>query len=82
MNSEVFLTRNPERSVFSRIAIYIKDANATAELKSQIRHERNQLMRLSDEELRDIGLTRNQAEQEASRGFDDVPKHRLNRLCP
>jgi uncharacterized protein YjiS (DUF1127 family) len=34
------------------------------------------LARLSDDALADIGITREAAEREASREFDDVPKHR------
>ena len=39
----------------------------------RIRRERQQLLGLSDHMLRDIGLTRAEARQEASRPFWDVP---------
>ncbi|MGY6563818.1 MAG: DUF1127 domain-containing protein [Halomonadaceae bacterium] len=39
----------------------------------QLRHERSQLLELSDHQLRDIGLTRHQAAREARRHFwDDI----------
>lgn len=45
-------------------------------LKLQIRKERNELSQLSDAALDDIGITRDAAEIEAKREFDDVPQHR------
>lgn len=45
-------------------------------LKLQIRKERADLAELSDEALSDIGVSREAAEAEASREFDDVPQHR------
>jgi uncharacterized protein YjiS (DUF1127 family) len=45
-------------------------------LKLSVRQERLDLARLSDDALADIGITREAAEREASREFDDVPKHR------
>lgn len=45
-------------------------------LKLRIRHEREDLSRLSDEALADIGVTREAANVEAEREFDDVPQHR------
>ena len=66
-----------EKSVFSRIAEYLKYANEMAKLKRQIRQERNQLVQLTESELKDLGITRHDALQEANRDFDDVPKHRV-----
>lgn len=45
-------------------------------LKLRIRRERNDLSHLSDDALADIGLTREAANVEAEREFDDVPQHR------
>ncbi len=39
----------------------------------RIRRERQQLLELSDHMLRDVGLTRSQARQEAARPFWAVP---------
>lgn len=49
-------------------------------LKWQIRRERLDLAALSDHELADIGITREAAEIEANREFDDVPQHRKTML--
>ncbi|WP_234270267.1 DUF1127 domain-containing protein [Billgrantia ethanolica] len=39
----------------------------------QLRHQRSQLLELSDHQLRDIGLTRHEAAREARRHFwDDI----------
>lgn len=45
-------------------------------LKLQVRSERAQLSGLSDDALADIGVSRDAANTEAAREFDDVPKHR------
>ena len=45
-------------------------------LKLSIQRERKDLAKLSDEALADIGVSRESAEAEAVREFDDVPKHR------
>ena len=42
----------------------------------KVRRERQALSRLSDHELADIGLTREQAWDEAARSFWDLPKSR------
>ncbi len=39
--------------------------------KSEVRNERNQLLSMSDQMLQDLGISREQAMQEAGR--DDVP---------
>jgi len=46
-------------------------------LSWQIRHERKQLARLNDAELRDIGVTREQADCEAYKGLASIPPNRL-----
>lgn len=45
-------------------------------LKLQVRKEREQLAHLSDEALADIGVSREAANTEVGREFDDVPQHR------
>lgn len=45
-------------------------------LKLRINKEREDLAQLSDEALADIGITREAANVEAVREFDDVPQHR------
>ena len=45
-------------------------------LKRQVRKEREQLAHLSEEALADIGVSREAANTEAVREFDDVPQHR------
>jgi len=42
----------------------------------QIKHEREILAKLSDSELRDIGVHRGEADAECRRSFLDVPNHR------
>ena len=46
-------------------------------LKRQVARERRQLILLSDSELRDVGITRHQAEIESQRS--DLPADRLRR---
>lgn len=45
-------------------------------LALQIRSERRQLQGLSDQELADAGLNREDAEREATRAFFDIPEER------
>lgn len=45
-------------------------------LKLRIQKERETLAHLSDEALKDIGVTREAADKEAAREFDDVPQYR------
>ncbi|MEM9278806.1 MAG: DUF1127 domain-containing protein [Pseudomonadota bacterium] len=66
-----------EKSVFSRFAEHLKHSNELGKLKSQIRRERNELKTLTDRELADIGITRDDALKEANRGYDDIPAHRV-----
>ncbi|MEM7068048.1 MAG: DUF1127 domain-containing protein [Pseudomonadota bacterium] len=47
-------------------------------LKSEIRAERDQLAKLTDQELLDMGITRSQAMREAKRKFNDIPKSRID----
>ncbi len=55
---------------------------AWTRLVFQIRRERRQLAQLGDHELRDIGLTRADAERESYRGIADIPPNRLKRSQP
>lgn len=49
-------------------------------LALQVRRERQMLAALDDAQLTDIGLTRIEADVEASRDFLDVPYNRRSRL--
>ncbi|MEM7289195.1 MAG: DUF1127 domain-containing protein [Pseudomonadota bacterium] len=64
-------------SLIERIATFVRDHQEIDRLKDQIKDERKALAGLTDEQLRDIGLTREQAKREAGRSYDDVPEHRL-----
>ncbi|MEM7215637.1 MAG: DUF1127 domain-containing protein [Pseudomonadota bacterium] len=66
-----------EKTASSRFADYIRSVIELTNLKRQIRAERNQLRTLTERELKDIGITREDAIKEASRGYDDVPRHRI-----
>ncbi|WP_435659887.1 DUF1127 domain-containing protein [Leisingera caerulea] len=58
--------RKPHLSLFSRLR-----------LLWSVRRQRDQLAALDDRALKDIGLTRSQAEAEARRGFWSAPDHWL-----
>lgn len=47
-------------------------------LALRIRRERDQLAKLSDAQLADIGVDREAAMKESERGLTDIPEHRLN----
>lgn len=49
-------------------------------LARQVRRERRMLAALDERQLDDIGLTRTDADTEASRDFLDVPYNRRSRL--
>ncbi|MEM9330541.1 MAG: DUF1127 domain-containing protein [Pseudomonadota bacterium] len=66
-----------EKSIFSRFAAYLKHLNEMGNLKAQIRKERDELKSLSPRELRDIGVSREDALKEAHRDYDDIPDHRI-----
>ena len=63
-------------SNWQRFLAYLSCLYKRETLKSQVRLERDQLSELTERELRDLGVTREQAMQEARRGFNDVPQHR------
>lgn len=58
--------RKPQLSLFSRLR-----------LLWSVRRQRNQLAALDERALKDIGLTRADAEAEARRGFWSAPNHWL-----
>lgn len=53
---------------------------AMQQLKSAVRLERKELLDLSDEQLRDIGIDRAQALRESARDSGDLPADRLSLL--
>ena len=54
----------------------IADIYARVLLAIRVRRERNQLANLSDQQLFDIGITRDQAVQESARSLTDIPEKR------
>jgi uncharacterized protein YjiS (DUF1127 family) len=63
-------------SVFSRLNQILQQWFASQLLKARIYQERSQLLAMSDTMLRDMGITRAQAEEEARR--IDLPEARKN----
>ena len=53
---------------------------AMAKLALSVRRERDQLAKLTPEQLADIGVHPKVAEREAERGVFDLPKHRLGKV--
>lgn len=51
-----------------------------ARLALKVRAERDQLAKLTPEQLADIGLHPKTAKREAERGLFDLPKHRVDRV--
>ena len=70
-----------ERSirVFSKLNQILQQWFASQLLKARINQERRQLLAMSDTMLRDMGITRAQAEEEAQR--IDLPEARNNILA-
>ena len=64
-------------SVFNWFAEKLKEQRQLDELRDQIKRERQQLIQLEDDILRDIGVTREQALRESARSYDDIPAKRL-----
>ena len=64
----------PFVSLLSTIRYLSRDLGAKWKLIKQIRSERRTLSHLSDYQLRDIGLTRDQVNQEVSRSIFDTPQ--------
>ena len=58
---------------------WIGKSVALIALHWQIARERSALARLTDEELRDIGVSREDALQESQRGAFEIPENRLKR---
>ena len=76
-----------EQTVFHRIVTALAQAWQAAKVRHQIRRERQMLATLDDRMLKDIGLTRAEANFEAGRSSWDVPDCRLPRAvsrddCP
>jgi len=67
----LWMGRSIERIIRSRIN--------KIQIASAIAHERRTLENLSDEALRDIGVSRGDATVEARREFFDLPPERLER---
>ncbi len=74
MTFEVAVTPRP--SWIRRIAQYFREQYELDVARYEIRKEREALVNLSDHHLRDIGVTREQATQEALRGYGDIPDNR------
>ncbi len=74
MAYEISATYRP--SWIKRIAQYLREQYELDVLRSEIADERKSLASMSDHQLRDIGVTREQATQEALRGYGDIPDSR------
>jgi len=74
MAYEIAITHR--KSWIKRIVQFFRTQHELDEVKAQIRKERDALANLSDHELRDIGITRAQANREALRGYGDIPDSR------
>ena len=68
------------QTIVHRIASGISHAWQSAQARSRVRRERQLLATLDDRMLKDIGLTRADANLEASRSNWDVPDNRLPRV--
>ena len=63
-----------------RLLEALRDWSSQQVLRARIRRERQQLLEMSDAMLRDLGITRHDAEAEARR--DDVPtSRRISGAC-
>lgn len=74
MHTEALKYRNS--SLFQRWMTYLRRLYCLETLKSKVRSERDSLREMTDRELHDIGITREQALAEANRSFDDLPENR------
>jgi len=61
---------------------WIGKSVALIALQWQIARERSALTRLTDEELRDIGVSREDALRESQRSAFEIPENRLKRKTP
>jgi len=67
-------TASAAESLLQRVLFWMK----TQGLKASVTKERQHLLEMSDNMLRDIGISREQAQQEAQRV--DIPENRLKAL--
>ncbi len=67
---------SPRPSLASRIRDSLTDLIRAQEVRYQIHRERRLLATLDDRILKDIGITRADADFEASRAYTDVPEER------
>jgi len=74
-----FIHKGNSQTIVHRIASGISHAWQTAQARSRVRRERQLLATLDDRMLKDIGLTRADANLEAARPDWDVPDSRLPR---
>ncbi len=65
-------------SRIERIWNFLSKEYKLERIRVQVAQERVSLLRLSARELRDIGITREQALQEARRSYYDVPEDRTD----
>jgi len=70
-------TQNPRSELFAPVRVLVRRLKGKLRFTMQIAHERNNLRHLSDYQLRDIGLTRDQVDFEAGKGFFDTPSARF-----
>lgn len=66
---------SPRFSLWTRLGHLV----AWTGLAMQIRRERKQLSALTDRELTDIGVSREEADRESYRGLSNIPPNRLRR---
>lgn len=70
-----------KNSLLKKIATYAREQYELDLLKAQIKKERRELAELDDRQLRDIGISREDAAREAARKFDDIPRRRIRFMC-
>ena len=58
---------------FGHFSEYVKNSLKFVQKAHMISRERHQLLELDDERLKDLGLTKEQADKEANRPFWDLP---------
>lgn len=73
----VHIHKGNSQTISHRIASGISHAWQTAQARANVRRERQLLATLDDRMLKDIGLTRTEANLEAARPGWDVPDCRL-----
>ncbi len=75
--------KSPQRTLFRKVSTgFVNAAGKSFSLVAlfiQIGRERHALARLSDAELRDIGISRENANRESKRSVFDIPMNRLRR---